>query len=450
MTESTALAPIVQVREELAPMKAEFGAVLPSHINADKFMQVCITALENNPDLLRADRQSFKVACLNAANDGLLPDKREGAFVIFNTEVEVRTPGRAAVEKRKVPMVQWMPMITGILKKAYQTGKVGSISVELVHKNDVYRRAAGDNAEIVHEPLDFGDRGEVIGGYAIIRMTDGSDPAREVMSMDQITKVRNVSRSKDRGPWVSFFDEMAKKTILRRALKRVPLSAEMDQVLSRDDAFYNLSVERHAAPAGLLAAPETRKALFSDKSPRRQKPAAAVEPPEAAQEPVDAGPASAGAGNAFEAALGRLEAAAQIDSAAVDNMIAEIEADPALQDLSAEESATLIDAMDRAVRAAETPAPEQDDFPGDAPAPRDADFSPTAIINSTEGATVYQDAAEWRDDILAKMSVITGPAAVAFWKANRGFVRAARDAGVAEALRVIEVGAGRNLPVEDQ
>jgi len=270
MNASTALTPIAQVREELAPMRAEFGAVLPSHISGEKFAQVCITAIENNPALLTADRQSFKVACMNAANDGLLPDKREGAFVIFNTEVEVKKEGSNATYKERRALVQWMPMITGILKKAYQTGKIASIAVEIVHKNDVYRRAAGDNAEIVHEPLDFGDRGPVVGGYAIVTMkaSEGGGVFREVMSLADIEKVRNVSKTKDRGPWVQFWEEMARKTILRRTLKRVPLSAEVDRVISRDDVFYNIAAENSARLDAPIVATVPTRALFSDRRHR--------------------------------------------------------------------------------------------------------------------------------------------------------------------------------------
>ena len=261
---SNALTIIEEVREELRPIEAQVAPVLPAHISSQKFMSVCMTALDNNPDLINADRQSLKVACLNAANDGLLPDKREGAFVIFNEKVKRKDPKTGRDVESWVKAVKWMPMIGGILKKAYQSGKVQSISVELVHKNDTYRRAAGDDAQIVHEPLDFGDRGPVIGGYCIIRLKD-ADPYREVMSLDQINKVRSVSKSKDNGPWVTWWEEQAKKTLLRRALKRTPLSAELDQVFQRDDYLYDMDAEHRPmidAPAQTRALPKA--AIFSD------------------------------------------------------------------------------------------------------------------------------------------------------------------------------------------
>lgn len=278
---TSTLPAIVQLREELSPMRQDFANVLASHIPADKFIQVCLTAVENNPDLLNADRQSFKVACLNAANDGLLPDKREGALVIFNTEVSVKRPNSNATYKERRQLVQWMPMVRGILKVAYNTGLVESISVELVYENDQYSRAAGDDAKIIHIPEDFGDRGAVKGGYSIVKMRTGG-VYHEVMSLKQIQAVQAVSRAEN-GPWKTFWEEMARKTILRRGLKKVPLSTEVDQVLARDEVFFKLDEGRNQA---LLAGGEAgppKAALFSGKvAVGRKKKAAAPK----ADEPV--------------------------------------------------------------------------------------------------------------------------------------------------------------------
>ena len=85
---SQALSVIETVREELAPLRPQISAMLPSHISVETFESVSLTAVQNNPSLLDADRQSLFVACMNAANDGLLPDKREGAFVVYNEKVK--------------------------------------------------------------------------------------------------------------------------------------------------------------------------------------------------------------------------------------------------------------------------------------------------------------------------------------------------------------------------
>lgn len=270
MSQSTALAPIQQVREELLPLKVEFGTMLPAHITADKFLEVIVTAVERDPALMLADRASLLIAAKEAANDGLLPDKKEGAFVVFNTKKKV--PGRQGSNPNikpvdvevTVPSVKWMPMIYGIRKKMFQTDKVVDIQVELVHEHDFYQREAGDDATIIHRPLDFGDRGKVKGGYAIIKTKDGG-VYREVMSLEQILAVAKIAKTDTvwNGP---FREEMMRKTILRRLAKQVPLSAEVERVVSRDDSMYDLDRSRGLSETRLAALGESRHARVREMS----------------------------------------------------------------------------------------------------------------------------------------------------------------------------------------
>lgn len=433
---------IAVLREELAPLRTDLAPVLPAHITPEKFTAVCITAVENNPDLLNADRQSLKIACMNAATDGLLPDKREGAFVIFNTEVDVKRANSNATYKEKRKLVSWMPMITGILKKAYQTGKVQSISVELVYEHDQYSRSAGDNAEIVHVPLDFGDRGNVKGGYAIIRMKDGGDPYREVMSKDDIEKVRKASKNRsDSGPWVVFWEEMAKKTILRRALKRVPLSAELDTVLARDDVFYNLDAERRGQIEGMGPAAIARGQLFGNrvaKPARRGQLEAPAEEPAAetvtatADAPAE-GQEGAETMDPRQQALAEAvqEILATTDRTGLAELIEAIKGREALADLTADERAWIDDAVQTKLGEFAPP------------------FVLQAIISSSIGLKDYEDVELWKSDILAKMSALSGDALLVFWKANVDHVLDAGENGFDEAAeRILDVAKNKKLPVE--
>lgn len=99
------------------------------------------------------------------------------------------------------------------------------------------------------------------------------------MSREQVEQVRAASRSKDKGPWVEWWGEMAKKTVLRRLMKRLPTSADLDDLIRRDDALYDFEGARDEArkiqSGGSLA--DRMKALAAP-SPRlsdaEQKPSA--------------------------------------------------------------------------------------------------------------------------------------------------------------------------------
>ena len=81
-------------------MEAQFKSVLPKHIKSEKFENVVVTAVRTKPDLLKLNRPSLFNACMDCAQDGLLPNGVEAALVPFKGNVK------------------YMPMVGGITKKA--------------------------------------------------------------------------------------------------------------------------------------------------------------------------------------------------------------------------------------------------------------------------------------------------------------------------------------------
>lgn len=238
--QSRAISPIEGFRSTLQSMEKEFAVALPPQIPVGKFVRTVITTVQMNPQLLECDRRSLFATAMKAAQDGLLLDGREAAPVVFRT--------------KNGPMVQYMPMIGGLLKKLRNSGELLSIAAYTVHENDSFEYELGDEERIVHKPLLNGERGRVIAAYAVARTKDGGI-YREVMSLDEIEKVRNVSRAKDAGPWASWYEEMARKTVLRRLMKRLPSSTDIDQMVENDNENYDLKqVQPAATPVNPMAA----------------------------------------------------------------------------------------------------------------------------------------------------------------------------------------------------
>ncbi len=225
--------PIAVFRSDIDKMGDEFAKTLPSHITPERFQRVAVTAVQNTPDLLEADRRSLLSSCMKAAQDGLLPDGREGAIVTFNTK-EKDGQGK----DKWVKKAQWMPMVAGILKKVRNSGELATISAQIVYADDEFDYSIDEQGEhIQHRPELIGDRGSAIAAYAVAKTRDGSVFV-EVMTREQIEQVRSVSKAKNNGPWMQWWDEMAKKTVIRRLSKRLPMSSDVEQVVHRDDELY--------------------------------------------------------------------------------------------------------------------------------------------------------------------------------------------------------------------
>lgn len=217
------------IRNAIALMAPEFKAALPAHVTPEKFVRVTMTAINSNPDLRQADRASLFGSVTKLAQDGLLPDGREAALVIFNTKD--RASGGW------VKKVQAMPMVAGLLKMMRQSGDVAWVDAQIVRSNDKFQYRPGIDEMPVFKPNWFGDRGDVIGAYAIAKLKSGEIVPPEIMNRKQIEEVRNVSRSKDKGPWVDWYDQMALKTVLRRYLKRLPTSTDVIDRIERDETM---------------------------------------------------------------------------------------------------------------------------------------------------------------------------------------------------------------------
>lgn len=227
----------VGLKQEIAALEPQVAAVLPEQITPKKFMRVVMTALVRNPELSAIEcRRTLLTAAVQAAQDGLLPDGREGAFVIFNTNVAKR-----GETKRYEPRVQWMPMVAGIRKKIYNSGEVLSLTSQVVFEGDEFKHWTDDAGEhLLHKPnYDAENRGKPKLAYAIARLK-GDATVIEVMSAKQIGFVQQSSKSGDFGPWQDWPEEMWRKTVVKRIAKSLPMDTDIQRALDRDNELYEL------------------------------------------------------------------------------------------------------------------------------------------------------------------------------------------------------------------
>lgn len=211
---------IAQVRHQLGQMAPEIAKVLPEHVTADRFERITLTALQRSPELLNCDRKSLFESVMQCAADGLQPDGREAALTKFGQKVA------------------YMPMVAGILKKVRQSGDLATITAHVVYEADSFEYWIDDEGEhLTHRPEMLDEPGKPRAVYAMARTTDGSVYI-EVLRMSDVDQIRRASRSSGRGPWADWWDQMAKKSAIRRLAKRLPMSTDLDRVVSRDDQFY--------------------------------------------------------------------------------------------------------------------------------------------------------------------------------------------------------------------
>lgn len=210
--------PIVEFRDALVKMTPELTNALPSHIKPERFQRVVMTVIQQSPELLQTDRRSLFASCLKCAADGLIPDGREAALVKYGDKT------------------QYLPMFNGLQKRARNSGEIAGITAQVVYEGDEFIQTPDDfDKPLHHRPAPLGTaRGKPIGAYAMTKLKDGTVIA-EVMDVAEIEKVRASSRSGKNGPWVTWWDQMAKKTVFKRLSKWLPMDADVDAMIEHDN-----------------------------------------------------------------------------------------------------------------------------------------------------------------------------------------------------------------------
>ncbi len=206
---------VAQVRSD--GFQEQVAMALPDHVAPRRFVRAAVTMLMQSPEIAACEPNSIYQSLIQAATDGLLPNGKEAAIVKF---------GDKAV---------YLAMIAGLRKIAADHG--WSLRTDVIYGNDDFDYELGLEPTIRHKPARLGtERGAAIGAYAVAAHKDGRKLV-EVLTADEIAKVRSVSRSKDRGPWADWTDEMWKKTAGRRLFKRLPLgdSDLIDRVIAASD-----------------------------------------------------------------------------------------------------------------------------------------------------------------------------------------------------------------------
>lgn len=226
--------------------KKDLFLSLPSHVRPERFERNLVNALMTNPDLMELDPRLVFREVSKAAALGLYLDPQLGEGYLI--------AGWNGKTKRKEPQLR--VGYRGLVKLARQSGEISMVYAHEVHRNDVFRASLGDHKTLTHEPDLFGDRGEIVGYYAVVKYKDGETDF-EPITVAQAHAIRDRTDGwkafKDgkikSTPWSTDEVEMSKKTVIRKLAKRLPQSPELAEALTIEDAAEHSDFQRAAVAA---------------------------------------------------------------------------------------------------------------------------------------------------------------------------------------------------------
>ena len=206
--------------------KAQMALALPKNLTADRLIRIVLTECRKTPELRRCNQASFFGAVLQCAQLGLEPGSALGHCYLL--------PYGNGKAKDGLPNCQLIIGYRGMIDLARRSGQIVSINAYCVHQADEFVYELGLHPDIKHRPSAMADRGPVTYVYAVAQL-QGGGVQFEVMSRAEIEAVRSQSKAGTRGPWVTHWEEMARKTVVRRLFKYLPVSTEALRAVEVDE-----------------------------------------------------------------------------------------------------------------------------------------------------------------------------------------------------------------------
>lgn len=209
-------------------MEGEIKKALPSVMTAERFTRMVLSAISTNPKLGSCTPQSFLGAMMSSAQLGLEPNTPLGQAYIL------------PYQNKGVLEAQFQLGYKGLIDLAYRSGEVEVVQAHIVYENDDFECEFGLEPKLTHVPADA-ERGKPIKVYAMFKTKSGGY-GFEVMSMEDV-KLHAQKYSKAYGssysPWATNFEEMAKKTVLKKCLKYAPLKSDFVRGIVQDETIKN-------------------------------------------------------------------------------------------------------------------------------------------------------------------------------------------------------------------
>ena len=233
------------IRDLMIKFKPQIALVAPKHLTPDRIVRIAMTSIHRTPKLADCTIESLLGAVLTCTQLGLEPDSASGRAYL----IPYKTTCTLIVGYK------------GLMDLARRSGEISALEARVVHKGDTFTYQYGTAPAIHHIP-NLDSEGEMIAVYAVAQFKNVGFQF-EVMSRAAIAKIRKRSKAGEDGPWVTDFDEMARK-INDEAAKRslAVVRAGLEAIRNRQQDVNDkteLLIER-AADARKLTRAEYRRA----------------------------------------------------------------------------------------------------------------------------------------------------------------------------------------------
>lgn len=222
--------------------KDSIALVLPKHMDAERMMRIAYSALRTTPKLMECSVASLLGGVVQCAQLGLECNTPQGhAYLVPFAKRGKDEHGNWTNVGYDVQVIFGY---RGLIDLAYRSGKITHVAAHAVYQGDEFNFQLGIHEDLVHKPGKRAKGAEITHFYAVAKLKSGGY-AFEVMSVESVLQIRdnsegwkivaNDAKKRAKSPWEAHFEEMGRKTALRRLYKYLPVSLELAQANDIED-----------------------------------------------------------------------------------------------------------------------------------------------------------------------------------------------------------------------
>lgn len=206
---------------------------LPKTFNRERFVQNTIAVLNDKPELQKVNKGQLLQGLIKGAMLNLDYSNREFYLIPYSSNVNFQFDYRGLQK----------------IAKQYSIRPIKEIRSEIVREGDKFQVSIVDNQQIINfEPVPFSDK-EIVGVFAYVEYEDGAVVC-ERMSVKEVNDVRNnYSKQANGNTWKKSWDQMARKSCIRRLLKTVDISFENAEArrIFDEESDADFTVKKHTS-----------------------------------------------------------------------------------------------------------------------------------------------------------------------------------------------------------
>lgn len=227
-------------KDWIAKAEKQIRAAFPKAVKFERVLSCIQSQMLANPRLSQCTPLSILGSIIQSAQLGLDLDRNLGEAYMVPYQNSKKVEGQWTKQYEAQLQIGYQ----GLMKLCRNSGTVGDIRAVAVYENDYFEYDEGTAMTVKHtrwemlvkqKRTEAKDRGELFAIYTVAQTKDMQDQSVKVMFISEIERIRQRSRAKDDGPWVTDYEAMCKKTCIRQHTKMLPKSVELGKAVALDE-----------------------------------------------------------------------------------------------------------------------------------------------------------------------------------------------------------------------